>query len=396
MPYFVYALTDPRTDAVAYVGITSNTATWRFKQHLKCDGVNKGKDAWIQQLRNEGLRPILQVLETVEAASIAREREQYWIGYYAAQQEPLRNIKISRKIRSSQTVPHITIQTKTPTIGVFLNKSPSKIPPTSEEYVSSRLGEKILGVDTGKFFYYVQSGQIAKEPGSPKRNARYRVADILKVKAKRASKHRTGKAIHGYIDWIGVDDVLTSLQLDYRVYGPEVFLADLSYYAERVVKNPHVALAVFDSPKRERILAYVSLLPLPESVILEILRGERHETKIRTEEIETYERKGGYTLLAESVVTDPDHPEQLNTLLKHLAEFWCEHCPDRYIAKIYAQAESPQGDILIQKLFMSPREDLSPNAYVLNLSRPSASRFVRHFQQCIEEKRKALGLQEAT
>jgi hypothetical protein len=85
-----------------------------------------------------------------------------------------------------------------------------------EEYVPSSVGEKILGVDTGKFFYYVQSGQIAREPGSPKRNARYSVADILKVKEKRASRQRNKKTIHGMVDWIGVDDVLTSLQLDYR------------------------------------------------------------------------------------------------------------------------------------------------------------------------------------
>src|SRR5947209_3430050 len=51
-----------------------------------------------------------------------------------------------------------------------------------EEYVDSREGAELLGVDTGNFFYYVQSGQIAKEPDSPKRNARYSVADILKVK----------------------------------------------------------------------------------------------------------------------------------------------------------------------------------------------------------------------
>jgi hypothetical protein len=161
------------------------------------------------------------------------------------------------------------------------------------------------------------------------------------------------------------------------------------------VRNPHLALAIFDSPKRERILAYISLLPLPEPIIFEVLRGERQETRIRSEEVETYERKGGYTLLAESVVADPDHPEQLNTLLKHLAEYWCEQYPDRYVTKIYAKTECRRGDILIQKLFFAPREDLAPNTHVLNLSRPGASRFVRHFQQCIEEKRKALGLQGA-
>lgn len=56
-----------------------------------------------------------------------------------------------------------------------------------------------------------------------------------------------------FVDWIGVSDVLTSLQLDYKVYGPEILLADLSHYAERVARNPHVALAVFDTPKREHI-----------------------------------------------------------------------------------------------------------------------------------------------
>ncbi len=271
----------------------------------------------------------------------------------------------------------------------------SKASSQSQQYVTSREGEKMLGVDTGRFFYYVQSNQIAKEPGSGKRNARYSVSDILQVKEKLAKKQRAKKTtVHGFLDWIGVDDVLTSLKLDYRVYGSEVFLANLPYYAERVVRNPHVALAVFDSPKRERILAYVSLLPLPESIILEVLRGERHETRICAEEIETYERKGGYTLLAESIIVDPDHPEQLNTLLKHLAEYWCEQYPDRYITKIYAQAETREGDIIIQKLFFSPREDLAPNAHALNMMRPGASRFVRQFQQCIEAKQKGLDTQE--
>lgn len=263
------------------------------------------------------------------------------------------------------------------------------------EYVTSPEGAELLG-DEGKFFYYVQSGQIAKKPGSNKRDTRYSVADILKIKQKLAQKQQAKKSTHGYVDWItGVDDVLTSLKLDYKVYGQETLLADLSYYAERVKRNPHVALAVFDSLKRERILAYISLLPLPETTILEVLQGKRHETEIRTEEVETYEREGAYTLLAESVVTDPEHPEQLNTLLKHLMEYWCEQYPDRYITKIYAQAESKMGDILIQKLFFAPLEDLAPNAYVLNLTRPGASRIIKQFQQCIEEKRKGGELRDS-
>jgi GIY-YIG catalytic domain len=380
MPYFVYALIDPRTDVVAYVGISFN-ATWRFSQHLKCDSTNRAKNAWIQQLQDEGLQPILKILETVETADIARKREKHWINYYATQHMPLRNMKGIGQARLSQATPCSAMKPE-----LSENETSSQ----SQRYVTSDEGEKLLGVDTGRFFYYVQSGQITREPGSRKRNALYRVSDILQVKEKLSHKQRTRQTVqtpHSFVDWIGIDDVLTSLKLDYRVYGSKVFLADLPYYAARVVRNPHVALAVYNSPKRERILAYISLLPLPEPVILEVLRGERHETKIRTEEIETYERTGGYTLLAEAVVIDPDCPEHLNTLLKHLAEHWCEQYPDRYITKIYAQADSKQGNVIIQKLYFSPREDLAPNAYVLNMARPGASRFVRHLQECIETKR---------
>jgi hypothetical protein len=259
---------------------------------------------------------------------------------------------------------------------------------------------------------YVDSGRIRKITPPGRKQGKYMEEDVIRLaqelklhdphkfanvsKVKKdSSQKQTREIIHGVIDWIStVDDVLTSLKLDYRVYGPDVFLADLAYYTERVKRNSKVALAVFDSSKKERILAYISLLPLAESVIQEVLRGERHETGIGTEEIETYDRKGAYTLLAESVVVDPDHSEQLNTLLKHLTKYWCDQYPDRYISKIYAQAESRHGDILIQKLFFAPREDLAPNAFVLNMARPGASRFVRQFQECLDAKRKALGEQD--
>jgi hypothetical protein len=268
-----------------------------------------------------------------------------------------------------------------------------------QQYVPSIEAQKILGISQGRFFYYVQSGQISKKPGrksSKKRGALYSLADIHSVKEKLECKEEQKKqarksTINGFVDWItSVEDVLTSLKLDYKVYREDMPLGDLPYYAERVVRNPHVALAVYDSEKRENILAYISLIPLPEQVILEVLRGDRHETKIQTEEVEDYSRAGEYTLLAESVVVDPSHSEQLNILLRHLVRFWCDQYPDRYISKVYAQAESNQGDILISKLFMSPREDLAKNAYVLNLARPGASRFVRWYQSCIEQKSKSL------
>jgi hypothetical protein len=265
-------------------------------------------------------------------------------------------------------------------------------------YTASQARERLGGMSAEELRRLVEAGKIQKfTPPTNKVKGYYNKMDVDNIAqemqnpipdTERFNNRQSNEKIQPFVDWIGVDDVLTSLQLDYRVYGPEVFLADLQYYADRVKRNPHVALAIFDSPKKERILAYISLLPLSEPVILEILSGKRHETRIENEEVETYEHKGGFTLLAESVVVDPEHTNQLNRLLNHLLQYWCEQYPDRYVTKIYAQAESRAGDVLIQKLFFAPREDLAPNAYVLNLERPGASRFVKQFQKCIEEKRK--------
>ncbi len=137
---------------------------------------------------------------------------------------------------------------------------------------------------------------------------------------------------------------------------------------------------------RTGVLAYISLVPLPEQIILSILKGERPELSISADEVETYERKGGYTLLAESVVVDPDHPEQLNTVLREVLSYWCKQHPQRYIEKIYADAATEHGDMLARKLYFSPLYNVSDTAYVLDLRRPGISKVVRNFQECLKQK----------
>ena len=104
------------------------------------------------------------------------------------------------------------------------------------------------------------------------------------------------------------------------------------------------------------------------------------------DKVETYERKEGYTLLAESVVVDPDHPEQLNTVLREVLSFWCKQYPQRYIEKIYADAATEHGDLLARKLYFSPLYHISDTAYVLDLRKPGISKVVRTFQECLKQK----------
>src|SRR5260370_11883619 len=72
--YCIYQLIDPQDHLIYYVGMTSGLDA-RFEQHLKCDGSNPAKDAWILGLREQGLEPIVQQLEAVTSKSKAQERE---------------------------------------------------------------------------------------------------------------------------------------------------------------------------------------------------------------------------------------------------------------------------------------------------------------------------------
>lgn len=76
----IYGLKDPRTKEIRYVGRSINVSA-RYKKHIY--GAEKAKhkthrDAWIVQLKSEGLKPELVILEEVEQ-NIAIESEMKWI-----------------------------------------------------------------------------------------------------------------------------------------------------------------------------------------------------------------------------------------------------------------------------------------------------------------------------
>lgn len=84
MSYTIYALVHPEDKKVRYVGLTKDVDK-RYQQHLR-------KATWIQELKNQGLKPVLSILETVDALEVAKEREQYWIGRYEGLGHALENI----------------------------------------------------------------------------------------------------------------------------------------------------------------------------------------------------------------------------------------------------------------------------------------------------------------
>lgn len=80
---YVYALFDPRTKIVRYIG-----STWDYKrrhtQHKNPIYCSYGpRDKWFQELWDEGLNPEMVLLEVCERDE-REEREQYWIDVFKA------------------------------------------------------------------------------------------------------------------------------------------------------------------------------------------------------------------------------------------------------------------------------------------------------------------------
>jgi hypothetical protein len=115
--YTIYRLRDPRDNAIHYIGITINVFE-RFKQHLRCDGVNPAKDAWIQELAWAQVLPAMDSLERIGPWSFALAREASWIEYYLQQGAHLFNItgrplasaakpRKAKHASNERSIPHI-------------------------------------------------------------------------------------------------------------------------------------------------------------------------------------------------------------------------------------------------------------------------------------------------
>lgn len=71
MKFFIYTLSDPRSQQIRYVGKTDNPKR-RLRSHMSNSG-STHVARWIQSLKKEGLKPTMKILET-----IYDPQELYW------------------------------------------------------------------------------------------------------------------------------------------------------------------------------------------------------------------------------------------------------------------------------------------------------------------------------
>lgn len=91
---YIYGLKDPRDGKIRYVGKTDNLKS-RLRDHLylspnRADAQSTHKNNWIRGLQQDGLNPVMVILEMCDA-SVWQERERYWIAELRGQGESLTN-----------------------------------------------------------------------------------------------------------------------------------------------------------------------------------------------------------------------------------------------------------------------------------------------------------------
>lgn len=84
-PTFIYGLIDPRNQQLRYVGKTVLAPQRRTDVHrlrARAEPHKRHSMAWILGLEREGLKPEIEILETIEPGGNWVEAEQFWIAYF--------------------------------------------------------------------------------------------------------------------------------------------------------------------------------------------------------------------------------------------------------------------------------------------------------------------------
>ncbi len=97
--FYIYALVDPRTSAVRYVGITTNPAL-RLASHRFRPASDQMRQ-WVRELSKEKLRPSLQVLATTYSREESARLENQFIDAYEIHQGG----RLLNQVRRRITVP---------------------------------------------------------------------------------------------------------------------------------------------------------------------------------------------------------------------------------------------------------------------------------------------------
>lgn len=90
VPVWIYALTDPRTHTIKYIGRTEDLKR-RFQVHLAGGRSCRAVQRWVRELRYADLQPLLEELYVVSAGEDADDAEYQIIRAFRRRGAPLLN-----------------------------------------------------------------------------------------------------------------------------------------------------------------------------------------------------------------------------------------------------------------------------------------------------------------
>jgi hypothetical protein len=273
------------------------------------------------------------------------------------------------------------------------------------ELYTSKEARDILKASTSTFKSFVDNGRIRKVIPPGKKQGFYLREDVDKLaeelkpfrgveharKQRRSLQQGQREKDEAEIDWMDEKDLPYMLAYDYEMYGVDATV-DIPKMHSWWLKNPKMARMIFDKKDRRNIWGSISILPLKEETILDILKGEMSEHAIRADDILTYEAGGKYCGYISAASIKPEHRIHLRSLIKSLLDYWCAQYPEIQIRKLYAVAWSDEGWDLIKHLFFSPRYDLGKDAFELDLEQRNPSRLIKAYQDCIKQKKEQSSL----
>lgn len=119
-PSCIYALVDPETDEVRYIGKTNQLLSARLGAHL-LERANCHRCHWIAQLAARELKPRIEVLETIEGLMPWQPSEIFWIAW--AQRNGAR---LTNNTSGGDGVPNLPAATRERMRNVWLGRKHSE------------------------------------------------------------------------------------------------------------------------------------------------------------------------------------------------------------------------------------------------------------------------------
>jgi hypothetical protein len=157
---FIYALVDPRTDEIRYIGKSDNPKK-RLIGHLKPSQLRfcNHKNAWIKSLLQINLKPNLVILEKVSAIEW-KQKEQYYIQLYKNKGCNLTNSTDGGDGASGLIMPNSTKEQLRKALMGNQNALGHKVSLEAREKISSIHKGKLLSNETKKKISVRLTGQI--------------------------------------------------------------------------------------------------------------------------------------------------------------------------------------------------------------------------------------------